>query len=61
MDPSRRHFDFAESLYDQCIEVELIAWLRPEAKFDGLDALSAQIDRDCAEAKRILAGYRPVA
>lgn len=54
-------FDFAESLYDQCIEVELIAWLRPEAKFDGLDALSAQIDSDCAAAKRILAGYRPVA
>jgi riboflavin kinase/FMN adenylyltransferase len=49
-------FDFSESLYDQTIEVELIAYLRPEAKFDGLEALTAQMDRDCAEAKRILAG-----
>ncbi len=49
-------FDFAESLYDQCIEVEMIAYIRPEAKFDGLDALTAQMDQDCAEAKRILAG-----
>lgn len=54
-------FDFAESLYDQCIEIELIAYLRPEAKFDSLDALTAQMDRDCAEAKRILAAYSPVA
>jgi riboflavin kinase/FMN adenylyltransferase len=54
-------FDFAESLYDQCIEVEMIAYLRPEAKFDSLDALTAQMDKDCAEAKRILAAYRPVA
>lgn len=54
-------FDFAESLYDQCIEVEMIAWLRPEAKFDSLDALSAQMDKDCAEAKLMLAAYSPVA
>lgn len=54
-------FDFAESLYDQCIEIELIAYIRPEAKFDSLDALTAQMDRDCAEAKHMLAGYRPVA
>lgn len=54
-------FDFAEDLYGQCVEIEIIAWLRPEAKFDSLDALSAQMDKDCAEAKRILAGYSPVA
>ncbi|KQX17689.1 MULTISPECIES: bifunctional riboflavin kinase/FAD synthetase [unclassified Sphingomonas] len=52
-------FDFAESLYDQIVEIELIAYIRPEAKFDGLEALTAQMDRDCAEAKRILAGYTP--
>jgi len=49
-------FDFAESLYDQVIEIEMIAYIRPEAKFDSLEALTAQMDRDCAEAKRILAG-----
>lgn len=54
-------FDFGESLYDQCIEIELIAYLRPEAKFEGLEALIAQMEKDCAEAKRILAAYSPVA
>lgn len=49
-------FDLSESLYDQVIEVELIHFLRPEAKFDGLDALIAQIAQDCADARRVLAG-----
>ncbi|CCW19510.1 Riboflavin kinase / FMN adenylyltransferase [Sphingobium indicum BiD32] len=54
-------FDFAESLYDQVIAVELIAFLRPEAKYDGLDALMAQIARDCTQARQILAGTPYVA
>jgi riboflavin kinase / FMN adenylyltransferase len=49
-------FDFAESLYDQPIEVELHAFLRPEAKFDSLDALVAQMDKDCETARGIVAG-----
>ncbi len=48
-------FDFAEDLYGQPIEVELIAYLRPEAKFDGLDALVTQMDADCAAARVVLA------
>ena len=48
-------FDFAEDLYNQTIEVQLIAHLRSEAKYDGLDALKAQIERDCAAARQILA------
>ena len=48
-------FDFAEDLYGQTIAVELISFLRPEWKFDGLDALKAQIAADCAEAARRLA------
>ena len=48
-------FDFSGDLYGQTIDVELVAFLRPEAKFDGLDALIAQIDKDCSEAKAILA------
>ena len=47
-------FDFAGDLYGQRIEVELIAFLRPEARFDGLDALKAQMDADCADARRLL-------
>lgn len=49
-------FDFAEDLYGQTLEVELIEYLRPEARFDSLDALQAQMDRDCAQARAILAG-----
>ncbi|KQN24223.1 riboflavin biosynthesis protein RibF [Sphingomonas sp. Leaf34] len=48
-------FDFSEDLYGQTIEVSLIAYLRPEAKFDNLDALMTQMDADCARARAILA------
>jgi riboflavin kinase/FMN adenylyltransferase len=41
-------------LYGQTIEVELHHWLRPEMKFDSLDALKAQIGRDCEDARRLL-------
>ena len=51
-------FDFAEDLYGQCIEVELIEFLRPEAKFDTLDALQAQMALDCDRARAILGDYR---
>ncbi len=47
-------FDFDEDLYGQLIEVDLIAYLRPEAKFDSLDALTTQMDADCAAARAIL-------
>jgi riboflavin kinase/FMN adenylyltransferase len=48
-------FDFSGDLYGQEIEVAFHHFLRPEAKFDGLDALVAQMERDCDEAKRLLA------
>jgi len=47
-------FDFSEDLYGQVIEVSLIAFLRPEAKFESLDALTAQMDADCAAAREVL-------
>lgn len=47
-------FDFNESLYDLLIEVELHAFIRPEAKFDTLDALTAQMAHDCDMARKIL-------
>jgi riboflavin kinase/FMN adenylyltransferase len=47
-------FDFAGDLYDQTIAVEMVSFLRPEWKFDGLDALKLQIAEDCAEARRRL-------
>ncbi len=47
-------FDFSEDLYGQTVEVALIEYLRPEAKFDSLDALTTQMDADCARAREIL-------
>jgi riboflavin kinase/FMN adenylyltransferase len=47
-------FDFSESLYDRVIEVELVSYIRPEAKFADLDALVRQMDADCEEARRRL-------
>jgi riboflavin kinase / FMN adenylyltransferase len=49
-------FDFAEDLYGRHLRVRLIEFLRPEKKFDGLDALQAQIAEDSARARAILAG-----
>ena len=47
-------FDFSGDLYGQEIEVAFHHFLRGEAKFDGLDALVAQMARDCDEARRLL-------
>lgn len=47
-------FDFSGDLYGQTIDVALIAFLRPEQKFDGLDALKVQMAKDCDEARTIL-------
>ena len=48
-------FDFDGDLYGQALDVQLIAWLRGEEIFDGLDALKAQIGRDAAAARAVLA------
>ena len=47
-------FDFAGDLYGQEIEVAFRHFLRPEAKFDTLEALVAQMDADCARARELL-------
>lgn len=43
--------DLGESLYDLEVEVSFVSRLRDEKKFDGLDDLVAQIDRDAALAR----------
>jgi riboflavin kinase / FMN adenylyltransferase len=47
-------FDFDEDIYDQVIETDLMAFLRPEAKFAGLDEMSVQVLKDATEARRLL-------
>jgi riboflavin kinase/FMN adenylyltransferase len=50
-------FDFDGDLYGQEIEVAFHHFLRPEAKFDSLEALTAQMDKDCRQAKRLLTAH----
>lgn len=48
-------FDFKGDLYGTHLSVGLVDYLRPEMKFDGLDALITQMDADSAKAREILA------
>jgi riboflavin kinase/FMN adenylyltransferase len=47
-------FDFAGDLYGQTLDVEFAGWIRGEERFDGIEALIAQMDRDSLQAKRML-------
>ncbi|HEX4847552.1 MAG TPA: bifunctional riboflavin kinase/FAD synthetase [Novosphingobium sp.] len=47
-------FDFAEDLYGREIEVALHHFLRGEEKYASLEALTAQIARDCDTARELL-------
>lgn len=47
-------FDFDGNLYGKHMAVELIAYIRPEAKLDSLEALKAQIAKDSAKARKAL-------
>ncbi len=47
-------FDFDGDLYGQHLRVALVDFLRPEQKFDGLDALKAQIMQDSDQARQAL-------
>ena len=48
-------FDFSGDLYGQTIEISFHAFLRDEAKFENLEALTRQIGRDCDQARDVLA------
>jgi riboflavin kinase/FMN adenylyltransferase len=47
--------DFDGDLYGAEISVALVAWLRPELRFDGVEALVAQMRADVADARARLA------
>jgi riboflavin kinase/FMN adenylyltransferase len=46
--------DFEGDLYGRTLRVQLVEYLRPEAKFDGLDRLKEQIAADAAQARAVL-------
>ena len=52
-------FDFSGDLYGQEIEVAFHHFLRPEARFDSLEAMIAQMERDCARARELLSAAPP--
>ena len=47
-------FDFDGDLYGREIAVEYVKHLRPEQKFQSLEAMVAQIHEDAAQARRLL-------
>ncbi len=48
-------FDFDGDLYGRSVAVATRAFLRDERRFDGLDALTAQIAEDAGQARAVLA------
>lgn len=47
-------FDFDEEIYGKTVQVRFIKRIRNEKKFDGIDELVAQLDRDREESLRVL-------
>ena len=47
-------FDFSGDIYDAELSVALVHFQRPELKFDNLDDLIVQMDKDCVESRAIL-------
>ena len=46
-------FDFNRDIYDRDVEVRFLKFLRPEKKFENLDALVQQIRRDVEQARLV--------
>jgi riboflavin kinase/FMN adenylyltransferase len=46
--------DWSGDLYDEVAKVRFVTRLREELKFDSLDAMVEQMNRDCAQARAIL-------
>jgi riboflavin kinase/FMN adenylyltransferase len=47
-------FDFNEDIYGKTLRVYLKKWLRPELKFNGLEALKEQLAKDKEDSLRVL-------
>jgi riboflavin kinase/FMN adenylyltransferase len=48
-------FDFSEDIYDQLIRVEIISYIRSSQKFDNIEDLIVQMDKDSLIAREMLA------
>ena len=54
-------FDTDRDLYGQQLDVDLVHYIRPEAKFGSVEELALQIGHDAEQAKALLAGHAPLA
>jgi riboflavin kinase / FMN adenylyltransferase len=46
-------FDFTDDLYGRHLSVELVAFIRPDVQFSGLEAVRLQTVQDCVTARHI--------
>ncbi|KFC65120.1 Riboflavin kinase / FMN adenylyltransferase [Devosia sp. LC5] len=53
-------FDFAGDIYGQTISVALVAHIRGQEVFSGLDELIAAMDRDSRKARTLIAEGKPI-
>src|SRR5690606_14669563 len=53
-------FDFDEDIYGETIQVALVAHIRGQEVFSGLDALIAAMDRDRTKARALIAAARSI-
>ncbi len=51
-------FDYAGDLYGRSLEIEFVAKLRDELKFDSLESMKVQMKVDAAQAREVLGTYR---
>jgi riboflavin kinase / FMN adenylyltransferase len=51
--------DFDGCLYDQAVSIALVAFLRPELRFERTEDLIARMQADIMEARDLLAAHRP--
>jgi len=47
-------FDFSQEIYDRLLRVEIISYIRANLKFDNIQDLIAQMDKDSLAAKNVL-------
>lgn len=50
-------FEFDQEIYDQLLEVHMIAYLREEKKYDSLQGLIEQLGKDKQNSLHILQHY----
>ncbi len=48
-------FDFSQEIYDKSLRVEMISYIRANLKFDNIQDLIVQMDKDSLAAKSVLA------